>query len=132
MSARAISTAGIVFFAVMAAVEADESLTLRVGESARVEATDLTVSFEEVSSDSRCPKDVNCIQAGEAVIQLAVRTGADERTLLEFAVPPGGGSAAKSFKSFRVTVVELHPERLSTHSIESSDYVATVKISIAE
>lgn len=131
MGSFALHAAGIVISLLMAAARLDESLTLRLGESARVEDFDLTVSFAEVSSDSRCPKDVNCIQAGEAVIQLELRTDAGERAVIELTVPPGGSSVAKSFGAFLVTVVELHPEKESDKTIDPSAYRATVKISRA-
>jgi hypothetical protein len=105
-----------------------ESFTLGISQSKRVEATDLTVSFQEVSSDSRCPKDVNCIQAGEALIQLALRSGAGERVVIELTVPPGGSSATKSFGAFLITIVELDPQTISTQEIDPSSYVATIKI----
>ena len=105
-----------------------ESFTLRIGEAARVEDAEITVSFEEVSSDSRCPKDVNCIQAGEAVVVLALESAAGKKTLVELAVPPGGASLAATFETLRVTVVELQPQTESTKSIDPSSYVATVRL----
>jgi hypothetical protein len=108
-----------------------EAFTLGVSESKRVEATDLTVSFDGVSSDSRCPKDVNCIQAGEALVQLALQTGGGEKTVIDLTVPPGGSSATKSFGAFLITIVELDPQKISTQEIDPSAYVATIKITRA-
>jgi hypothetical protein len=140
MAARAVQTLAIVISIVMAgspessraaAARLGESFTLGVGESTRVEDTDLTVSFDEVSSDSRCPVDVNCIQAGEALVQLALRSGEGERTVIELTVPPGGSSPPKRFGSFLITVVELNPQKVSDQSVEPSAYVATIRISRA-
>ena len=110
-------------------VKLGESFTLGMGEAARVEDAEITVTFQEVSSDSRCPKDVNCIQAGEAVVVLALESAAGKKTLVELAVPPGGSSPAAAFEAFRVTVVELEPQTESTRSIDPSGYVATVRLS---
>ncbi len=106
-----------------------ESFSLPVSESARVEDAEITIAFEEVSSDSRCPKDVNCIQAGEAVILLAVESAAGSKALLEFRVPPGGGGPASTFEAFQVEVLELRPEKESTKSIDPAAYVAIVRVS---
>ena len=46
--------------------------TLRPGESATIESTDLVVSFEKVAEDSRCPADAVCVWAGDAVVVLKV------------------------------------------------------------
>src|SRR5262245_20681798 len=67
-----------------------DSFSLKVGESTRIDEVEVTLTFQKVSSDSRCPKDVTCIQAGEAVVVLSIETGAGGRSVLELAVPPGG------------------------------------------
>jgi hypothetical protein len=134
--AIAIQTAAIVISFFMSAhgraqaseARLGESFTLGISESKRIEATDLTVSFQEVSSDSRCPKDVNCIQAGEALVQLALRSGSGESVVIELTVPPGGSSATKSFGAFLITIIELDPQKISTQEIDPSAYVATIKI----
>ncbi len=117
----------------MAAVEArlGESFTLRMGEAVRVEDADVTVTFKEVVSDSRCPKDVTCIQAGEAVVHLAVGSEAGQSAVLELDVPPEGSSMAASFDTLLITIVELNPQKESGKPIDPSAYVATVKVSRA-
>ena len=110
-------------------VNAEESLPLRIGESAKAEEAKLTITFQEVSSDSRCPKDVNCIQAGEAVVVLALTSEDGKTTLLELAVPPGGASPARDVNGFRIAVVELDPQTESTKSIDPASYVATIRVS---
>ena len=109
-------------------VKVGESFTLRIGEAAKVEDAEVTVTFQEVSSDSRCPKDVNCIQAGEAVVVLALESADGKKTLVELAVPPGGASPAAAFEALRVAVVELQPQTESTKSIDPSSYMATVRL----
>jgi len=108
-----------------------ESFTLRVGEAVRVEDADVTVTFKEVASDSRCPKDVTCIQAGEAVVHLAVVSEAGEKAVLELGVPPGGSSMAASFQAFRITIFELNPQKESGKPIDPATYVATVRVNRA-
>ncbi len=110
-------------------VRLGESFTLRVGETATVDDAKVTVTFQKVVRDSRCPKDVTCIRAGEAVVVLALETEAGRSAVLELEVPPGGGSHAQTFEAFQVTVLELHPQTESTKSIDPSAYVATVRVS---
>jgi len=143
MGCQAILAAGVVLSFVAASgnegkaarpveprsVRLGESFSLRVGEAARVEDAEVTVTFQEVSSDSRCPKDVNCIQAGEALVLLALDSEAGRSAVLEFAVPPDGESPASSFEALRVAIVELHPQKESTKPIDPSTYVARVRVS---
>jgi hypothetical protein len=108
-----------------------EPFPLEIGGAVRIEEGDLTVKFEEVASDSRCPRDVNCIQAGEAMVQLSITAG-DDKAILELAVPPGGSSPAAKFQELLVTVLELEPQPESEKSIDPSSYVAKVKVVRAE
>src|SRR5262245_45596774 len=54
-------------------VRLDDSFELRPGETATVSGEGLTVAFEGVPADSRCPVDVNCITAGDATVRLRTR-----------------------------------------------------------
>ena len=104
----------------------DESFSLAVGETASVEATDLSLSFVAVERDSRCPKDVTCIVAGEAVVVFVARVGGEDSELI-FKVPPGGKDE-QAFGAFTIAIVELEPETNSTTKIDASDYVANVVV----
>ena len=48
----------------------DEPFSLAVGETVTADGTDLSLTFAAVPRDSRCPRDVTCIVAGEAVVVL--------------------------------------------------------------
>ena len=50
-------------------------LRLELGETAVSDS--LTITFESVVSDSRCPADVVCVWAGEARVRLTVEGAAD-------------------------------------------------------
>ncbi len=107
----------------------DDSFSLAVGETASVEGTDLSLTFDAVTRDSRCPKDVSCIVAGEAVVVFVARLGG-EHSELTFKVPPGGPGRKdeQALDRFTITIVELEPETDSTTKIDASDYVATVVV----
>jgi len=99
-----------------------ETATLRVGDSVTVEGESLEVSFDDVLRDSRCPPDVQCIRAGEAVVVLTVTGDGGEGHRLELEVPPGGG-AASSYRDHRIRIVSLEPPASATRRIERKDYV---------
>lgn len=55
---------------------------MKVGESVSVAGAGLSVTFTALVSDSRCPPGVQCIQAGNAVITVALaRPGSAPVTL---------------------------------------------------
>src|SRR5262245_29379930 len=54
------------------AARQDDSIVLTPGASHRIPDTDLTVVFEAVVEDSRCPVGTNCVWAGDATVRLRV------------------------------------------------------------
>ncbi len=53
-------------------VPLDEPFTVELGEQVALGDEGIVLRFDAVSSDNRCPADVSCIQAGEAVAQLTL------------------------------------------------------------
>jgi hypothetical protein len=105
-----------------------EAFSLEIGQAVRIEEADLTIEFSEVASDSRCPRDVNCIQAGEALVQLSVAAGGGDKVILELSVPPGGARAPPQLQDKVVTLHEIEPQKHSEKTIDPSSYVAKVKV----
>ena len=52
-----------------------EELSLGIGQTARITGQDLTISFQKVTEDSRCPRDVTCIWAGQASCSVRLTRG---------------------------------------------------------
>jgi hypothetical protein len=98
---------------------------LRAGVSAVV-ADDLRVTFNGVRSDSRCPMDAVCIQAGEAIVALTLSPSAAAAVERELRTSPGLSEV--SYLSYVVKLVALAPYPKSTQQIRPEDYVATLSI----
>jgi hypothetical protein len=98
---------------------------LRAGVSAVV-ADDLKVTFNGVRSDSRCPVDAVCIQAGEAIVALTLSPSAAAPVERELRTSPGLSEV--SYLSYVVKLVALAPYPKSTQQIRPEDYVATLSI----
>lgn len=47
-------------------------VVLKPGDSRRILDTDLTISFDTIVEDSRCPTGVTCIRAGEAIVRIRI------------------------------------------------------------
>lgn len=79
---------------------------LRIGETCKLEKSNATFTFVEVISDNRCPRGVNCIQAGEAVVMVKVGGGSPQRVKVDAdpktlsRLPIDGGT---------VEILELNP-----------------------
>ena len=116
--------------AASAAVPVGESFTLAVGESAAIDGEDLRLTFDGVTRDNRCPRDVQCIVAGAATVVLTAESGGEKRELT-LDVPPGG-SAAVGYDGLEITVAKVEPEAHSQRRIEPADYVVTLVVERSE
>jgi hypothetical protein len=108
--------------AASANVSLDQPFELRVGRSATVAGEGLTVSFQGVPSDSRCPTSVQCVWAGDAVVQVVLSKdgkafGAELHTTLD--------PKSVDYLNYNVALVSLDPYPSSTTPIAQSQYRAT-------
>ena len=106
----------------------NEEFTLSPGETATVSGANVRVTFDQVSEDSRCPTDVNCIWEGDAVVVLKVKVEAQEAT--REVHTQGGASRPRTAPAgdYVVTLVRLDPVPRSTGAIEASAYRATLVV----
>jgi len=61
--------------------ELDSEFVIQVNQSVEIKSEDITVTFLNVTADSRCPADVMCVWMGQADIELSVQKGDEESTL---------------------------------------------------
>jgi hypothetical protein len=50
-----------------------EEFSLQIGQIAQIDKEELEIRFEKVLADSRCPKGVTCIWAGQVRCQLRIK-----------------------------------------------------------
>jgi len=105
-----------------------QSFELRAGTSATLQ-DGLTVAFETVRSDSRCPLDATCIWAGDAIVAVQLSQSGGNQAARELHVNPGvlGGSEA-SYLTYSFKLETLTPYPRSDRPIQPDDYVATFTV----
>jgi hypothetical protein len=108
-------------------VELGVEVTMASGETVSVKATPLKVRFVAVTEDSRCPREVTCIWAGEVKVALEFHGSSPLAAQAEIA--ERGSTVAGAY---RVTLVRVEPHPTSTARIAPQDYRATLKIDRAD
>ena len=99
-------------------VPLDREFTLKPGTGGQIEGTDLRVVFQGVVSDSRCPADATCVQAGDAVVELRVGTAL---------VQLRSSSAPEQVVGiYRVRLTRVEPYPATSQPIAPGDYRATL------
>ena len=106
----------------------DERVELRVGASATLPGTTSTVTFVRVTSDSRCPKGVQCIWEGDAAVELRVAPSDGEpQTLTLHTNDRFARQAAVGGVTVALESLEPYPARDSPPAADS--YTVTLRVS---
>lgn len=87
----------------------DALITLAPGESTLVPGSDLTLGFDKVSGDSRCPSSVVCVWEGCADIDLWVEDPQANRTAFRLHTSPVEGDQSFDLDALRIVLVRLDP-----------------------
>jgi hypothetical protein len=98
---------------------------LRSGASA-ILRDGLTVTFDGVRSDSRCPMDALCVWAGDAIVAVGLSQPAGGQLERELHTDPSGSQA--SYLAYVIKLVALAPYPRSDRRIQPDDYVATLTV----
>jgi hypothetical protein len=108
-----------------------QEFKIKVGRRVTFERDSLRIKFVAVLNDSRCPKDVTCVWAGNAEVLLEVSTGVGrgKRSLKLNTNGNGQNSQEGKYQRFRVKLLELSPYPQSGRKIEAGEYTATLSVS---
>lgn len=103
----------------------DQEFKLKIGESASG-PEGLKVEFDSVTDDSRCPKGVTCVWAGNAKILLKVQKDAGKPADVE--LNTNINPKTSRYLEYELTLKELKPYPEINVPIKSSDYELTLTV----
>lgn len=95
-------------------------VTLKIGESARF--ADLTITPTQITQDSRCPVDVQCIQAGTVRVSVRVNAASGQSTQTLTL------NQAFTTEAETITLTSVTPAKNSKTAIGTSDYRLTFDV----
>lgn len=101
-----------------------ESFELKIGQT--IQAEKLTVTFSNVTEDSRCPSDVRCVWAGRVVVEFTAKipngNGTIEMTP-NTRYPPKAG-----FGGYRLVLYDVNPYPSVKDPIKREAYSVTMAV----
>lgn len=98
-------------------------LELPIGRSA--DNGDLSVSFDAVTEDSRCPRGVQCVWEGNAAVRLTLESG-DETEV--FVLSTAREPRQASFAGYAIDFRDLAPYPASEEPLDREAYVARIAV----
>jgi hypothetical protein len=99
-------------------------LVLAPGQTSAIPEASVSIRFERVSGDSRCPGDAICIQGGNAQVEIQVlRSGRTRPHILNT-----GDLRPVVDQDLTIALVELNPYPFSSRPFPPEDYRATLRV----
>lgn len=96
--------------------------TIHTSLGQKMTSLNVTLTPLEVMSDSRCPKDVQCIWAGTVKVRTKVESGlGTSEMVLELGIPA-------TTEAEEITLTEVTPGKVSTETIPVSSYRFTFEV----
>lgn len=107
-------------------VQPNRQFDLKSGQEAHIQGTPVSVRFLSVAEDSRCPSDVVCVWAGNAVVRLAITS--TQSSSIEAALNTTLDPKNVTFGGYTIRLIDLKPVPKSGTKIVDADYVATIEV----
>jgi hypothetical protein len=119
----------------LAAVSCGDSITgptvplnrqfeLAPGQSAVIEDAEVSIRFNGVSGDSRCPADAFCILGGDAIVRV---TALSRQSSRDYELHTGDMRPVQQ-DGLTIALVQLQPYPFSARTIAPGDYRATLQV----
>jgi hypothetical protein len=103
-----------------------EAFDIRIGETAYIADTRLSIRLDSVPEDSRCPSDVQCPWAGNARVALTLRDGPNtDAASVNSTLEP----RAVTRWDYRIELMDVRPVPVSGQPISPTQYVIRLLVS---
>ena len=103
-------------------VKTGQQFNLYIGQTAVIASQNFSLKFLQVTADSRCPSDVECIQAGSVSCLVQITAGG-QTTQMTFVQPPG----TQTYKRYEITFA-VKPYPVSTRKLTPNDYYMVITV----
>lgn len=90
-------------------VQVDQPFSISIDQTAQLEESELNIIFKEVLEDSRCPSNVECAEAGQARILIAVYQTGQPAAALEMNSNPPLKQDVVTYGEFQIRLLTLDP-----------------------
>jgi hypothetical protein len=118
---EAYSDEFLVFSAPADSAKLNEIFALKFGKQVKVQGADLTLTFKDVTEDSRCPEGVVCVWEGNARIVLGINQTV---VTLNTTLAP----KQTSYSAYAIQLLSLQPYPRYDQYIRKEDYVAALVV----
>jgi hypothetical protein len=102
----------------------NSEFTLAPGESMAIEGASLSVRFNRITGDNRCPADALCVLGGSADVSV---TAISERATRDHVLRTGDMQPVQH-DDFSIALLQVAPYPFSARAIAPQDYRVTLRV----
>jgi len=103
--------------------------TLKIKQTTAIDTQNLKITFLNITEDSRCPSDVQCVWEDQAKVQINVLQ--DNNNIMTFNLTKRAGHDELSVLNigrYAITLKNVETYHVSTKKIENRDYSIVLKV----
>jgi hypothetical protein len=102
----------------------DKEFTLAPGDTMSIEGASLSVRFNQITGDNRCPADVVCVLGGSADVSI---TTVWEQSTRNYVLRTGDMKPVQHDR-YTIALVQVQPYPFSVRTIPPDEYRVTLKV----
>jgi hypothetical protein len=108
----------------------DKQFRLRMNQTANISSEGLAIKFTSITEDSRCPSDVQCIQAGQVSAQINVTKNSSNLGNFTFTLKPSSNLHIQRIDNYTFTLNSVEPMGFNSgNRPNASDYYINMTVS---
>ena len=107
-----------------------QAFDIKVGQEASISSQQLTLKFLSVSEDSRCPQGTICMWEGNGKVNIELTPTGQTSHVVELNTAMSLDSEA-TYLNYNISLLDLRPYPSAESTIQQSEYIATVRITMS-
>lgn len=115
----------LTLFTGVAAARDPETLKVKLGQSKAVQNGRVSVRFNAIVEDSRCPMNARCIHAGNAKVRMTVFRGRSSKKIV---LDSTDGTTSIEVFGYRIEFVDLNPQKGAPRPMSLRPQTLTVSV----
>lgn len=89
----------------------------------------ISISFLDITQDSRCPENVTCVWQGLVEVEILVKVNGDEESFLLSSFPQFEGVPSQlDFNGYSISLVDVIPYPNTTKKYREEDYLLSLLV----
>ena len=106
-----------------------QAFEIKVGQEASISSQQLTLKFLSVSEDSRCPQGTICMWEGNGKVNIELTSTGQTSYVVELNTAVSLKSEA-TYQDYKISLLDLQPYPSAGSTIQQSEYIATVRVTM--